>query len=131
MTKCILFVCTENSARSQIAEGFFNFYKKDERYLGVSAGTNPSVSIKPYAVEVMSEVGIDITKQSPKILSEKMARNSYKIYTMGCISGCPLTPPEKTEDWALEDPSGKSIDEFRSVRNNIEKKVKELIFKLE
>ncbi|MEK6982059.1 MAG: arsenate reductase ArsC [Candidatus Micrarchaeota archaeon] len=127
MKKVILFVCKENSARSQMAEGFFNFYNTNPFYVGVSAGTNPIVSIKPHAILVMKEKGIDISKQAPKILTSAMAQGAYKIYTMGCIDSCPLTPPSKTDDWNLEDPGGKSIDAFRKIRDEIEERVKKIV----
>ncbi|MGB8216328.1 MAG: arsenate reductase ArsC [Candidatus Methanoperedens sp.] len=127
MVKYILFVCTENSARSQMAEGFFNFYNKNPGYVGISAGTQPAKSIKPYAIEVMKEKGIDLAKQKPKIITWSMAQKAYKIYTMGCIQGCPITPPEKTEDWNLEDPGERSIEKFREIRDAIEERINKLI----
>jgi len=128
--KTILFVCTENSARSQMAEGLFNFYNKNPEYIAVSAGTAPSKTTKPFAIEVMKEKEIDISRQTPKILTWDMAQNAHKIYTMGCINSCPLTPPEKTVDWKLEDPTGKPIKKFREVRDEIEKRIKKLVSEL-
>ncbi len=123
----ILFVCTENSARSQMAEGFFAHYNKNPEYKAISAGTSPAESIKPYAIEVMKEKSIDISSQAPKLLTSKMAADAEKIFTMGCIKGCPLTPHEKTEDWKLDDPTDKSIEKFREIRDKIEKRIKRLI----
>ncbi|MDO8553449.1 MAG: arsenate reductase ArsC [Candidatus Micrarchaeota archaeon] len=128
--KIILFVCTENSARSQMAEGFFNFYNKNPEYVVISAGTEPAKTIKPFAIEVMKERGIDISKQTPKVLTLSMAQSAYKIYTMGCIETCPLTPPEKTEDWELEDPGNRPIRTFRKIRTEIEKIVKKTVHRL-
>ena len=127
MVKQILFVCTENSARSQIAEGLFNHHNKNPEYEGISAGTNPSTEIKPLAIAVMKEKCIDISKQKPKLLDLRAANNAYKIFTMGCIKGCPITPKEKTTDWNLKDPAGKTIEEYRKVRDEIEEKVNLLI----
>jgi arsenate reductase len=129
--KYVLFVCTENSARSQIAEAFFNHYNKNPKYSGISAGTDPAKSIKQEAVKVMKEKGLDISKQLPKVLTPEMAWNAHKIYTMGCVKTCPLTPPEKTEEWELEDPAGKPIEKFREVRDEIERRIKKLIAELE
>ena len=126
----ILFVCTENSARSQMAEAFFNHYNKNPKYLGISAGTNPAKSVKPEAVKVMKEKDLDISKQRPKMLSWEMAQKAYRIYTMGCVKACPLTPPEKTEDWDLEDPAG-NTEKFREVRDEIERRIRKLITELE
>ncbi len=128
--KIILFVCTENSARSQMAEGFFNFYNKNSEFIGMSAGTNPSKDIKLDAIKVMKEKGIDISKQKPKMLDLKTAQKAYRIYTMGCIKGCPITPKEKTIEWNFDDPTGKSTDDYRKVSDKIETKIKELIGKL-
>ena len=130
MAKYILFVCNENSARSQMAEGFFNFYNKNPEYLGVSAGLKMADAIKPYAIDVMKEKGIDISKQKPKLLTLDMVENAYKIYTMGCVKSCPAAPPEKTFDWKLEDPAGKPIETYRKVRDNIEQRIKKLISEL-
>ena len=124
--KKILFVCTENSARSQMAEGFFNFYNKNPEYLGVSAGLEPAKSVKPLAILVMKEKGIDITRQTPKALTLDMLQKAEKIFTMGCIDKCPAAPPEKTVDWKLEDPAGKGIEKFREVRDEIERRIKKL-----
>ncbi len=126
----LLFVCTENSARSQMAEGFFNFYNRNPEYVAISAGTAPSKSTKPFAIEIMKENGIDISKQIPKILTWEMAQNAERVYTMGCINACPLTPPEKTKDWKLEDPAGESIEKFREVRDEIERRIKRLVAEL-
>ncbi len=128
--KIILFVCTENSARSQMAEGFFNFCNKNPKYKAASAGTNPSKEIKLPAVEVMKEKGIDISKQKPKMMDMKTSQKAYKIFTMGCIKGCPITSKEKTKEWNLDDPAGKSIDFYRKVRDEIEEKIKQLIIQL-
>jgi arsenate reductase len=130
MEKYILFVCTENACRSQMAEGFFNYYNKNPDYKAISAGTNPSGKINPLAIEVMKEKGIDISRQSSKMLTEEMIMNAYQIYTMGCVQGCPITPHDKTEDWELEDPAGKPIKTFREVRDDIEHRIERLISEL-
>ena len=113
-----------------MAEGFFNFYNKNSESIGISAGTHPAKSIKQYAIEVMKEKGIDITKQQPKALTLDMSKNAYKICTMGCVQNCPIIPSEKTEDWKLENPADKSIEKFREVRDDIERRIKKLISEL-
>ncbi|MDD5111521.1 MAG: arsenate reductase ArsC [Candidatus Altiarchaeota archaeon] len=130
MVKYVLFVCSENSARSQMAEAFFNFYNKNPGFLGMSAGLKMTDTIKPYAIDVMKEKGIDISRQKPKMLTLDMVENAHKIYTMGCIKSCPAAPPEKTFDWELEDPAGKPIEAYRKVRDDIEQKIKRLISEL-
>ena len=129
--KYILFVCTENSARSQMAEALFNFHNKNSQFKAISAGTSPGKIVKAGAVHAIKEIGIDISQNKPKALTPKMAKDAYRIYTMGCSEGCPMTPPEKTEDWALEDPGGKPIEKFREVRDEIERRVKELVSELQ
>ncbi len=131
MKKVVLFVCMENSARSQMAEGFFNLYNKNQKYEGVSAGLKPAESVKPFAVLAMKEKGIDISGQAPKMLTLEMIEKAEKIFTMGCIEKCPATPPQKTEDWKLEDLAGKGIEKFREVRDEIDKRVKALVLSLE
>ena len=130
MKKYVLFVCHENSARSQMAEGFFNHLNKNPNFIGISAGLKAADSIKPLAIEVMKEKSIDITNQKPKNLTFEMIDNSERIITMGCIKSCPAAPPEKTVDWKLEDPSGKPVEAYRTVRDEIETRVNSLISEL-
>lgn len=126
--KTILFVCVENAGRSQMAEGFFTKYAPDG-YKAISAGTKPVSEINPVAMEVMKEVGIDISKQKSKDIAEDMMRNSYKTVNMGCIDkeSCPTLFLPNVLDWKLEDPKGKSIDKVREIRDEIDQRVKELV----
>jgi len=128
--KYILFVCNENSARSQMAEAFFNHYNKNAGYIGISAGLKMADAVKPYAIDVMKEKGIDISQQKPKLLTLDMVENAHRIITMGCIKSCPAAPPEKTTDWKLEDPAGKPIETYRTVRDDIEQRIKKLLSEL-
>ncbi|MBI5377628.1 MAG: arsenate reductase ArsC [Thaumarchaeota archaeon] len=131
-TKKILFVCIENAGRSQIAEGFFKKYVTFS-YQSISAGTKPVSEINPLAIEVMKEVGVDISKQTPKIISEEMITQSTKIVNMGCMDkeSCPALFLNNVIDWTIPDPKGKSIDKVREIRDEIEKKIKELVADLE
>ncbi len=128
--KVIVFVCNGNTARSQMAEAFFNAYNKDPGYYAASAGISPGKSLKKEAIDVMKERGIDISSQKPKALTEKLSRDAERIITMGCVDSCPLTPEGKTTDWGLEDVSGKPIGKYREVRERIEAKVKGLLSEL-
>ncbi len=130
--KNILFVCVENAGRSQIAEGFFRKYVTSN-YQPVSAGTQPVSEINPLAIEVMKEVGIDISKQTPKMISEAMMNQSTKIVNMGCMDkeSCPALFLNNVIDWAIPDPKDKSIDKVREIRDEIEKKIKEFVADLE
>jgi protein-tyrosine-phosphatase len=123
----ILFVCVENAGRSQMAEGFFSKYGPSG-YRAVSAGTKPAGEINPYAVQAMKEAGIDISRQKSKIITDEMIRNSTKAINMGCMdrSDCPLLFLNNPIDWNIEDPKGKSLEKVREIRDEIEKRVKEL-----
>ena len=125
--KTILFVCVENAGRSQMAEGFFRKYAP-EGYEPLSAGTKPVSQINPLAIQVMNEIGIDISKQKSKDLTEDMMRNSDKIINMGCMDKnfCPTLFIPKLIDWGIEDPKDKPIEKVREIRDEIEKRIKEL-----
>ena len=127
-TITVIFVCVENSGRSQIAEGFFKKYAPKE-FKVQSAGTKPILQINPIAVQSMKEIGIDIGTQKSKGLTDEMIRNSDHIVNMGCMnkSFCPTIFLPKVIEWNLEDPKGKAIEEVREIRNEIEKMVKELV----
>jgi arsenate reductase len=130
--KLVLFVCVENAGRSQMAEGFFVKYAP-KGYKGISAGTRPTANINPVAVEAMKEVGIDISQQRPKIIDEDMIRNSNKSVNMGCMdhSECPMLFMNNVIDWGIDDPKGKPIEQVRAIRDEIERRVRELAKDLE
>ena len=129
--KKILFVCVENAGRSQIAEGFFRKYAPDG-YESISAGTKPVNNLNPIAVKVMKEIGIDISRQKSKLVSNEMINNSEEVVNMGCMDkeSCPALFVEDIADWRIEDPKGKSIEHVREIRDTIEKKIKELVEEL-
>jgi len=124
----VAFVCVHNSCRSQMAEGFAKHYGKGiiEVY---SAGTENYPEVKPLAVEVMQEVGIQINDQYPKLLDDIPVPDI--LITMGCNAHCPWVPNRHQEDWGLEDPSGKRIEAFRVTRELIRNKVLELIKRIQ
>ena len=125
--KKILFVCVHNAGRSQMAESFFNHYAKGKAQ-AFSAGTHYASRIDPIVVEAMAERGIDISNKRPKMLTLEMLGVADKVISMGCgMEGvCPATFVP-TEDWQLEDPEGKPIEQVRAIRDEIEAKVKTLI----
>jgi arsenate reductase len=126
----VLFVCTENAGRSQMAEALFNKYAKS-RFRAISAGIVPGKQVNPLVMEVLKEIGIDISGNKPKLVTNEMIKEADKIITMGCETDfCPANFLPKVEDWALEDPKGKSIEEIREIRDKIDRKVKALIQKL-
>jgi arsenate reductase len=125
--KKILFVCVHNAGRSQMAEAFFNHYAKGKAQ-AFSAGTHYASRINPIVVEAMGERGIDISNKRPKMLTLEMLGVADKVISMGCgVEGvCPATFVP-TEDWQLEDPEGKPIEQVRAIRDEIEAKVGTLI----
>lgn len=126
----ILFVCIENSCRSQMAGGFAKFYGED-RVEVFSAGSNPSGKVDQTAIEVMKEKGIDISSQSSKGFKELPYKDFDYVITMGCGDVCPFVPAKTRIEWEIEDPKGKSKEEFRKTRDKIENKVKEFLKNLE
>jgi len=124
--KHILFVCVENACRSQMAEGFLNALA-GSRVSAKSAGNMPAKKVNPLAIQVMKEVGIDISHRKPKMITAEMVQEADKVVLMGCSkNACPIVPKE-VEDWQIEDPAGKNIEKFREARDVIKKKVEKLI----
>jgi protein-tyrosine-phosphatase len=124
-------VCVENAGRSQMAEGFFKRHALD-KYDGISAGTRPVGVINPVAIEVMKEIGIDISNQKPKILTEDTIKDSSIRVNMGCIEkdSCPSLLIHNVLDWNIEDPKDKPIEKVREIRDIIEERIKELVSNL-
>jgi arsenate reductase len=125
--KKVLFVCAHNAGRSQMAEAFFNRAVKG-RAKGLSAGTRPSEKVNPVVVEAMREVGIDIGRRKPKMLTFEMLECADRVITMGCSveKACPASAVP-TEDWGLDDPEGKPIEQVRQIRDEIKAKVERLV----
>ena len=132
LPKNILFVCVENAGRSQMAEAFFKKYAKNQ-FNVISAGTSPSSHLNPVVVSVMNELGIDLEKQKPQLLSSSMIENSNKIINMGCMDkeSCPSLFVKDVDDWNIEDPKGKSIEDVRKIRDQIKNDVLNLLNSIE
>ncbi|MBN1367251.1 MAG: arsenate reductase ArsC [Dehalococcoidales bacterium] len=128
--KTFLFVCVHNSGRSQIAEAFFNQLAKG-KFTAYSAGTKPASEINPLIVQVMCESGLDISKDKPKMLTPEMVDKADRVITMGCnvAETCPASFIP-AEDWQIEDPEGKTIDEVRKIKGIIWMRVKRLVTEL-
>jgi arsenate reductase (thioredoxin) len=126
--KKVLFVCVENAGRSQMAEAFANRYGK-AKFIVSSAGNKPADKVNPIVVEAMKEKGIDISMNKPKLLNFQLAQDNDLIITMGCNDQgiCPGPFFKETIEWKLEDPKGKPIEKVREIRDEIERRVKELI----
>ncbi|WP_043737600.1 arsenate reductase ArsC [Nocardia asiatica] len=125
----VLFVCVHNAGRSQMAAGFLTHLAGDAIEVR-SAGSAPAESINPTAVEAMREVGIDISDQSPKILTFDAVEASDVVITMGCGDTCPVFPGVSYRDWVLEDPAGKGVESVRPIRDEIKVRVEELVAEL-
>jgi glutathione/glutaredoxin type arsenate reductase len=125
IVKKVAFVCIHNSCRSQMAEGYAKELGKNVIDV-YSAGTEKYKEVKPLAVSVMNEDGIDMSEHYPKLLSE-IPNDIDILITMGCGVECPFIPCTQREDWGLDDPSGGTIEDFRRTRNIIKQKVEELI----
>jgi arsenate reductase (thioredoxin) len=127
--KSVLFVCVENSNRSQMAEAFARMHGGD-RVDAQSAGSRPSGRVNPRAVEFMREVGYDLTTHQSKSLAEFNGRPITAAVTMGCGDACPLVKAERREEWNIPDPKDMPPEQYREVRDLIERKVKELLARL-
>ena len=125
----VLFVCVHNAGRSQMAAGWLRHLAGD-RVEVLSAGSAPASGINPVAVEAMAEVGIDIASQQPKLLSDAAVQSSDVVITMGCGDACPFYPGTRYEDWALDDPAGQGIEAVRPIRDEIRRRVEELVSSL-
>ncbi|OGC80092.1 MAG: hypothetical protein A2W07_07830 [candidate division Zixibacteria bacterium RBG_16_43_9] len=128
MKSKILFVCIENSCRSQMAEGFAKFYGKD-KIEAFSAGSNPSGKVNELAIEVMKEKGINISGQESKGFKDLPYESFDFVITMGCGDVCPFVPAKQRIEWQIEDPKGESKEKYREVRDKIEEKIKKFLKK--
>ena len=122
----ILFVCVHNAGRSQMAAGFARELGGD-RVEVFSAGSEPAASINPVAVQAMAEQGIDIAGTQPAILTTDAVRQADVVITMGCGDACPIFPGKHYEDWELDDPAGRPVEEVRVIRDDIERRVEALL----
>jgi protein-tyrosine-phosphatase len=122
----VLFVCVHNAGRSQMAAGLLAHLAGDKVTVR-SAGSAPADEINPAAVQVMAEMGIDMTEEFPKPLTDEFVQAAEVIITMGCGDACPIYPGKRYEDWEVEDPAGKSVEEVRRIRDDLAGRVRSLI----
>jgi arsenate reductase (thioredoxin) len=125
-----LFVCLQNAGRSQMSEALFE-RAAEGRHRARSAGTTPADRVHPEAVEVMAEIGIDLAGRVPHGLTEEDARWADVVVTMGCGDKCPYIPGRRYVDWDLPDPAGRPLDEVRATRDEIDRRVRELVTELD
>lgn len=128
-TPVVLFLCTHNSGRSQMALGFFAHHVGD-RAIAWSGGSHPAESINAAVIEAMSERGIDISEEFPKPWTTEVLRAADVVVTMGCGDECPFFPGKRYEDWELDDPAGLDLAAIRPIRDEIERRVLQLVGQL-
>jgi len=126
----VLFVCVHNAGRSQMAMGWFEHLAGD-RAIAWSGGSEPGTQVNPSAVEVMREVGIDISGEFPKPWTDEVVRAADVVVTMGCGDACPVFPGKRYEDWVLDDPVGQDVNAVRPIRDEIERRVRALLAELQ
>ena len=122
----VLFVCLHNAGRSQMSQALFERAAAG-RHTAASAGTTPAERVHPEVAEVMGELGIDLTDHRPQLLTRELAGQADVVVTMGCGDECPFIPGKRYLDWELEDPKGRPVEEVRATRDEIARRVKELL----
>ena len=125
----VLFVCVHNAGRSQMAAALLDHHAQGRVHV-LSAGSEPADRVNPAVVAAMDEVGIDVAKEFPKPLTDEVVRAADVVITMGCGDACPIYPGKRYMDWDLTDPAGKGVDEVRPIREEIDRRVRELLAEL-
>lgn len=125
----VIFACVHNAGRSQMAAAFFNAMADPIRARAISAGTAPGERVHPEVVEVMREVGIDLSSVRPQLLTAELTHGANLLVTMGCGEQCPVVPGLRRDDWPLPDPKGQPIERVRAIRDVIRSRVSELLAK--
>jgi arsenate reductase (thioredoxin) len=122
----VLFVCVHNAGRSQMAAGLLDQLSEGRVHVR-TAGSEPADRINPVVAETMTEVGVDLSKEFPKPLTDEVVRAADVVITMGCGDACPIYPGKRYEDWELEDPAGKDLTTVREIRDEISERVRALL----
>jgi arsenate reductase (thioredoxin) len=125
----VLFVCVHNAGRSQMAAGLVKLHSQGRIHVR-SAGSDPGEEINPAVVEAMEELGVDMSEQFPKPLTDEVVRAADVVITMGCGDACPIYPGKRYEDWELEDPAGQDLHAVRKIREELDQRVQKLIDEL-
>ena len=123
----VIFACVHNAGRSQMAAAFFNALAGLGKARAVSAGTKPGDRVHPEVVAAMREVGIDLSGARPQLLTIELVRSAQLLVTMGCGEDCPFVPGLENLDWPLPDPRGRPIEEVRATRDEVRRRVHELL----
>ena len=122
----VLFVCVHNAGRSQMAAALLD-HRADGRVTVRSAGSAPAASVNPAVVAVMAELGLDLSKEFPKPLTDDAVRAADVVITMGCGDACPVYPGKRYLNWELDDPAGQDVERVRPIRDDIDRRVTELL----
>jgi arsenate reductase len=125
----VLFVCVHNAGRSQMAAGLVKLRSEGKIHVR-SAGSTPAEEVNPAVVEAMREVGVDMSEEFPKPLTDEVVRAADVVITMGCGDACPIYPGKRYEDWELDDPAGKDLEAVRRIRDQIDERVQRLVAEL-
>jgi arsenate reductase len=123
----VIFACVHNAGRSQMAAALFNAVADPRKARAISAGTAPGPRVHPEVLTVMLEVGSDLSDAVPRLLTPALASGAQWLITMGCGEQCPVVPGAQRDDWPLEDPKGKPVDEVRRIRDQIRMRVEQLV----
>jgi arsenate reductase (thioredoxin) len=126
----VLFVCLHNAGRSQMSEALFS-RAAGGRHTAASAGTTPAERVHPEVVDAMRELGVDLADRTPRRLTDELARDADVVVTMGCGDECPYIPGKRYLDWDLPDPKGLALDEVRAIRDEIGRRVGDLVADLD
>jgi len=127
---CVLFVCLHNAGRSQMSQALFE-QAAAGRHTALSAGTTPAAHVHQQVVEVMLELGIDLSERKPRLLTNELAAQADVLVTMGCGDACPYIPSKRYIDWSLPDPKGRPLAEVRATRDHIRQSVTALLAELD
>ena len=125
----VLFVCVHNAGRSQMAAGLLN-HRAEGKVRVRSAGSDPAETINPAVVEAMAELGIDLSEEVPKPITDEAVRAADAVITMGCGDACPVYPGKRYLDWDLPDPAGQNLETVRAIRDELDTRVQALLAEL-
>jgi len=123
----VIFACVHNAGRSQMAAAFFNQMAEPTRAVATSAGTNPGEHVHPVVVDVMREVGLEVGGNRPQRLTGELAQTASLLITMGCGDECPFVPGLEKDDWPLDDPKGRPLEDVRRIRDEVRQRVHALV----
>ena len=125
--KKVIFACVHNAGRSQMAAAFFNVMADPDKAHALSAGTQPGERVHPEVLETMRDIGLDLSDAKPRLLTDDLARDAHWLITLGCGEACPHVPGLQREDWPLEDPKGKTVQQVERIRDEVAARVAGLL----